>query len=159
VGLHGLDHTRLTTQAPAAVTGLLRDARRRLEAVVDRPVRLFRPAYGAQSLRTYLAARRTGLRVVVWSADAEDWVDQEACEVADRALSRVTTGGVLLLHDAWHEAGAEATGEEAAGAPGFDRGEVVDRLLGGLQEAGFRAMSVAALTDGRRSHRTAWFRP
>jgi peptidoglycan/xylan/chitin deacetylase (PgdA/CDA1 family) len=69
VGLHGIDHARLTGLPPAQVARRLHEGRRRLEAVVARPVRFFRPPYGSQSLRTYLAARRAGLEVVVWTAD------------------------------------------------------------------------------------------
>jgi len=78
VALHGIDHTRLTTLPAADVARLVAAGKRRLEAVAGRPVRLFRPAYGSQTLRTYAAARRAGLDVVVWGPYAEDWRDGSA---------------------------------------------------------------------------------
>jgi peptidoglycan/xylan/chitin deacetylase (PgdA/CDA1 family) len=154
VALHGIDHTRLTTLPLAEVTRRLADGRRRLEAVAGRPVRLFRPAYGAQTLRTYAAARRSGLDVVVWGPYAQDWLDGPPAEVAARALARTGPGDVLLLHD-----GFEVPAGDRTPRPTFDRGEVTRALLAGLAERGLRATSVGALMATGRPWRTAWFRP
>ena len=154
VALHGIDHTRLTTLPVAEVTRRLADGRRRLEAVTGRPVRLFRPPYGAQTLRTYVAARRSGLDVVVWGPAAYDWVDGSPGELAARALAGTGPGDVLLLHD-----GFEVPAGDRTPRPTFDRGEMTRALLAGLTERGLRATSVGALMAAGRPWRTAWFSP
>jgi peptidoglycan/xylan/chitin deacetylase (PgdA/CDA1 family) len=155
VGLHGLDHARLTTRTRAEVTEQIEGGRRRLERVAGRPVRLFRPPYGAQSPRTWLAARRAGLDVVVWNGHAEDWVDQPPSAVAERATAALRPGGVLLLHD--------AIAGDPRGArppmPRFDRAEAVDRFLAGLPSLGWQPRTVSDLLAAGRATRTAWFRP
>lgn len=154
VALHGIDHTRLTGLPAAEVRRRLVDGKRRLEQVAGQPVRLFRPAYGSQTIRTYLAARRAGLDVVVWGPTAEDWRDGPAAEVAERALAGVAPGEVLLLHDAFEVPPGDRTPR-----PTFDRGEVTRALLAGLRERGYTAGPVGALLSGRRAWRTAWYRP
>jgi peptidoglycan/xylan/chitin deacetylase (PgdA/CDA1 family) len=154
IALHGIDHTRLTTLPITEVGRQLADGRRRLEAVAGRPVRLFRPAYGSQTLRSYAAARRAGLDVVVWGPYAEDWLDGSPSEVAARALARTAPGDVLLLHDAY-----EVPPGDPAPPPTFDRGEVTRELLAGLTDRGLRATSVSGLLRTGRPWRTAWFRP
>ena len=57
VGLHGLDHTRLTTLPPTEVYRRLRDGRDRLSRLVGAPIRLFRAPHGAQRVATVAAAR------------------------------------------------------------------------------------------------------
>jgi peptidoglycan/xylan/chitin deacetylase (PgdA/CDA1 family) len=154
VALHGIDHTRLTELTAAEVARRLVDGKRRLEQVAGRPVPLFRPAYGSQTLRTYLAARRAGLDVVVWGPAAEDWRDGAAAEVAERALAGVAPGEVVLLHD-----GFEVPPGDLTPKPTFDRGNLTRALLAGLRDRGYTASGVSTLLAGRRTWRTAWYRP
>jgi peptidoglycan/xylan/chitin deacetylase (PgdA/CDA1 family) len=154
IGLHGVDHHRLPQLASSEIAERLRAGRRRLEALTRQPVTLYRPPFGAQSLRSYLLARRAGLRVVVWSAHAEDWLQQAPAQLAERALARVRQGGVLLLHDA-----IEPDPASPAPPPPLDRGAAVELLLAGLARGGLRATTVSGLLAGGRTVRTAWFRP
>jgi peptidoglycan/xylan/chitin deacetylase (PgdA/CDA1 family) len=154
VGLHGLDHTRLTTLPARAVRARLAEGRARLEAVTQRPVTLFRPPYGSQTPATFVAARRCGLRVVVWTCDAEDWIDHVPAYIAELALDRLRPGGTLLLHDGFVSDPADPLPE-----PTFDRAAALDGVFDGLDERGLRARSVGELLAGGRPRRTAWFRP
>ncbi len=153
IALHGPDHRRLPTFSMGDVRKRLTGARRDLEAIVGRPVTRMRPPFGAQSLRSYVATRRAGLDPVVWSADAEDWVDRTPAAIADIALARVEPGTILLLHDAW-----EGDPSSTDVAPTFDRAEMVNRFLSGLRERGYAASSVERLLATAPARRTAWFR-
>ena len=153
VGLHGIDHQRLTTLPPSEVRRRLTDGRRRLEDCVGRPVRWFRPPFGSQTPRTLLAAHRAGLDVVVWSCDAQDWIDEQPAHIARLATDRVQPGGVLLLHDAFESDPASPLPE-----PGFDRSEVLDLVLTGLAGRDLRTLDVGRLVEEGRARRTAWFR-
>jgi peptidoglycan/xylan/chitin deacetylase (PgdA/CDA1 family) len=154
VALHGLDHRRLTAMAGPAVRPHIAEGKRRLERCTGRPVRFFRPPYGSQTPRTFAAARRCGLGVVVWTCDAEDWIDSEPRHIAALALERVRPGGVLLLHDGFESDPAAPLPE-----PTFDRAAALDLLLTGLDGRGLRALDVGRLLAEGRLRRTAWFRP
>ena len=152
VGLHGADHRRLTEVPRREVPAHLRDGCHRLAAVTGSQPSWFRPPFGAQSLSTYVAARRAGLDVVVWSADAADWLDDPAEEIAARA-QRVEAGGILLLH--------ERAGPEPGGPPlslGFDPVEVARLTIEGLRGRGLEPVPVGELVAGG-ARRTVWFRP
>jgi peptidoglycan/xylan/chitin deacetylase (PgdA/CDA1 family) len=154
VGLHGWDHQRLTARPAAVLTRHLDEARARLEAIAGQPVRFLRPPFGAQNLRTYVAARRAGLEVVVWSADAMDWVDQRVDEVAARAAAQVEPGGILLLHEV-----LEADGVRPSPVTSFDRAEAARAVITALRQRGRDVTSVGELLAGGKPRRTAWFRP
>jgi len=152
VALHGLDHSPLTDQSHRQAVATLREARARLEQVTATPVTRYRPPYGKQSPATWLAARRAGLEVVVWTCDAADWVDAPAPEVAARGLARLAPGGVLLLHERI-EPGPR--GEPVSTS--FDRVAVARLVLGELAARGLEARTVDALVAEAGPRRTAWF--
>ncbi|MGC4112924.1 MAG: polysaccharide deacetylase family protein [Nocardioides sp.] len=99
VGLHGLDHQRLTSLPAEAHAARFRDGKAELEDVAGVPVRWSRPPYGAQDRASWQAARDAGLTPVCWSATCRDWEDL-AQEEFVRSLDDVDPEGcVLLLHD------------------------------------------------------------
>jgi peptidoglycan/xylan/chitin deacetylase (PgdA/CDA1 family) len=153
VALHGLDHSRLTSMPAAALGRHFAEGKERLEQVIGRPVRRFRPPYGAQSPRTFLAARRRGLEVVVWTAEGDDWIEHEPADIAELAARRAQPGGVVLLHD-----GFASDAAAPLPAPQFDRAEALDLLLKALADRSLAGVSVERLLADARVHRTAWFR-
>jgi peptidoglycan/xylan/chitin deacetylase (PgdA/CDA1 family) len=152
IALHGIDHTPLPRLGHRAALRTLVDARRRLEDVAGTTVRYYRPPYGAQTLPSWLAARRAGLQVVVWSADAADWEDGTVDDVAGRGLARLTDRGVLLLHERL-EPGPD--GEPVTTT--FDRAALTSAVLAGVAARGLRPVPVGELT-AHGARRTAWFR-
>ena len=154
VGLHGADHRRLTRLDPREVQPHIAKAKCRLAALTGQEPRWFRPPYGSQDLRSFVAARRCGMHVVVWSADCEDWEQHGEEQIARRAVEAARPGAVLLLHDT-----LAADPDEARSDPVLDRPKITELVLVGLGERGLRPVSVSELLQGRKPHRTAWFRP
>lgn len=152
IALHGLDHRPLTSLRHADAVRTLRDARRRLEAVAGTTVTRYRPPYGKQTPASWVAARRAGLEVVVWTADAADWVDRPAAEVAATAAARLGPGGILLLHERV-EPGPD--GEPVSTS--FDRAEMAERVLDDVSARGWSAVTVETLVRDGGARRTAWF--
>jgi peptidoglycan/xylan/chitin deacetylase (PgdA/CDA1 family) len=152
LALHADRHERLTQASFLELRRRLVAARKRLQDVSHAPVRYFRPPFGAQSLASYLAARASGLDVVVWGPHAEDWVQAEPEAVAARGLERVHSGAVLLLHDGV----VTPRGEPI---PTFDRVRAFDLILEGLAVRGLTPTTVGELLANAPTRRTAWFRP
>jgi peptidoglycan/xylan/chitin deacetylase (PgdA/CDA1 family) len=151
VGLHGDEHVRLAGVPAREVVRIVRDGKRRLERIVEAPVTLFRPPGGEQTLLSFVVARATGLRVVHWSAAAEDWLDLEVDELVRRSMAHLSPGGVLLLHDRFEP------GPDAAAPPALDRVELLCRLLDALASRGWRAVTVGDLLHARRPRYALWF--
>jgi peptidoglycan/xylan/chitin deacetylase (PgdA/CDA1 family) len=154
VALHGVDHRRLTEMPSAMALAYLTEARRELEALTGQTVHLYRPPFGAQTLRSYLATRRAGLEVVVWSADAADWVDRPAADVVTDALEAIGPGGILLLHERLEP-------DPLRGAPQttFDRCEVVRAVVDECRKRGLEPATVGSLVNRYGAVPTVWFRP
>ena len=60
----------------------------------------FRPPYGTLSTPALLAARRAGLRTVLWTAWGRDWrAEATPQSIVDDVTRTLAPGGTILLHD------------------------------------------------------------
>jgi peptidoglycan/xylan/chitin deacetylase (PgdA/CDA1 family) len=150
VGLHFDRHDRITALAPGTALRRMRAARDSLAALAG-PVRLFRPPYGSQNYLTYAIARLLGLRVVGWSQQANDWMDQSVEKSVDDACHSLIGGDIILLHD-----GLSLTPEEER--PSLDRVQVADGVLAAAQAQGLGAITVSALLQRGPARLSHWFR-
>jgi peptidoglycan/xylan/chitin deacetylase (PgdA/CDA1 family) len=101
LAVHGWGHDR--PWLPSAGREV-RDLRRAAALVADlagTAPRWYRPAYGILTGGRGIAAARTGLRPVLWSAWGRDWAPgATAASVRSRVARDLRGGGTVLLHDA-----------------------------------------------------------
>jgi len=100
VAVHGHLHRSQVLRGPRAVS---RDLARAVDVITDatatRPT-WFRPPYGTLAAGSVLAARRQGLRTVLWSAWGRDWRAQATPATVFADVRRgLTPGATVLLHD------------------------------------------------------------
>ena len=141
VGLHGLDHARLTAVPGREALRRIRAGKRTLEGITGRPVTLYRPTYGAIGLTALLGSRLAGMEVVIWTAWARDWFDAPVAELADRAVHALHPGAIVLLHDTTDDEEARAAGP----LPTFARADVARRVLAGMAAGGLVSVPVGDL--------------
>lgn len=154
IGLHGLDHRRLTGFTPREIERRTRDGKRELEDLAGHRVRWFRPPYGKQTFRRWRAITRCGLASVSWGPNMADWKEIPQSERIDAAMRGVRPGSIVLAHDGF--AGPD-DGVDDGPAPVIDRGDLARRVLDAYREQGLHARSLAsALNDGSEVRR-AWF--
>lgn len=148
IGLHGVDHVRITTLAPEVVRQRTLDGRAELEDLTGRELRWVRPPYGAQNRETWAGLTAGGLVSVLWNVDQEDWkpeVDDDRRVAA--ALTGVGPGEILLAHDGF--AGPEDLAFDGP-APQLDRGVLLRRVLHAYADLGLvgRGLGDALATGG-----------
>ncbi len=98
--------------------------------------RYYRPPHGQRTPFMNLLLHNRGMTSVTWDVSAGDWATDDAALIAERVLSKVRPGSVILLHD------------------GLDGDITVDRsvivralplILDGLRERGLRPVTVDEL--------------
>ncbi|WP_337796186.1 polysaccharide deacetylase family protein [Actinopolymorpha rutila] len=98
IAVHGLRHDP-PTRPWRAGTDLV-EAHRIIADVTGAKPGWYRPPYGVLTTSRAVAARRLGLRPVLWTADGRDWAaGADGDSVARRVLARLDGGGTVLLHD------------------------------------------------------------
>jgi peptidoglycan/xylan/chitin deacetylase (PgdA/CDA1 family) len=100
IAVHGYIHEGALRRTPAALVDDVARTRDLLHDATGVAPHWYRPPFGEMSGGTLVAARRTGLRLVLWSAWGKDWrpVATPGSVVADLAKG-VLRGGTALLHD------------------------------------------------------------
>ncbi|MGD9792847.1 MAG: polysaccharide deacetylase family protein [Acidimicrobiia bacterium] len=100
IGVHGLRHRTHISRGPRDVADDIRRATLELEDMTGRAMQWFRPPHGTLTMSSALAARRMGLRTVLWTTWGRDWTATATPRsVTDHVLSHLEPGGTILLHD------------------------------------------------------------
>ncbi len=153
VALHGLTHRRLTAGPTEQALAEIAAARRELAAIAGRPIRYFRPPYGAQSFAIWRGVRRSGLQVVLWGPSLWDWKPASHEQRAARAFAGMGPGAIVLAHDGL--AGA-ADGAESTPVAELDRAGWAGELLGRYAaELGLVSVTLSELLATGRARKGA----
>ncbi|MEN6302301.1 MAG: polysaccharide deacetylase family protein, partial [Armatimonadia bacterium] len=131
IGIHSWGHANLARQAPGTVISDMARCQRELEKITGQSVRIMRPPYGALSSRTSAAIRGTGLRIVLWSVDTNDWRRPGANVIYSRIMRGARNGAIILCHDG----GGSRSGTI----------EAVARAVPALQARGYKLVTVSEL--------------
>ena len=133
IGIHSWDHDDFTRLSGAQIVQDIQRCEGILKPLTegDRPMRWFRPPYGARNARVEAAVQKAGYSIAMWSVDTRDWRRPGSDAIYRRVLERVHDGAVLLLHD--------------GGGPREGTVEAVRRLVPALVQRGYKLVTLSEL--------------
>jgi peptidoglycan/xylan/chitin deacetylase (PgdA/CDA1 family) len=97
--VHGFSHRNHLARGPVDVYRDVACAASVVAAATGTRPTWFRPPYGVLTSGSLVAARRAGLRPVLWTAWGKDWEDRSPAQVAATVRRQLRPGGTVLLHD------------------------------------------------------------
>lgn len=100
VGNHTWDHAHLILMSRSQVRASLQSTDDAVFAATREHTRLMRPPFGARDWMVMQVAQKMGYTVVMWSVPlAYDWEYPPPQVIAQRILSHVKDGSIIVLHD------------------------------------------------------------
>ncbi len=99
VGLHGMDHTRLTNAPESAIEAQVCGLTALLHRLGVAPAPVYRTPHGFKSRSVFSVARRHGLTLWAWTRGVWDTDRPDPLVLVRRATRSARSGMVLLLHD------------------------------------------------------------
>ncbi|MGV9992079.1 polysaccharide deacetylase family protein [Streptomyces sp. NPDC003374] len=100
LAVHGWTHSRPWLPAPGRDVRETALAARVVHEAAGRRPQWYRPPYGVLTSGRWAAARRAGLRPVLWTAWGRDWTARATPDsVRARVRADLRGGGTVLLHD------------------------------------------------------------
>jgi len=130
IGFHSLAHRDTWREGPAYQKREFEAGLKILQSLGCNP-EFYRAPWGHLNLLSLALARKHHLKIILWTAMAQDWEKSSSAErVLSRLAARTKSGGVLCLHDSGCGKAA------AAGAPG-ETIEAVAGFIPLMTEKGF----------------------
>jgi peptidoglycan-N-acetylglucosamine deacetylase len=155
LGNHTWDHAHLIVMDSAHVRASLQRTDAAILHATGRHTNLMRPPYGARDWIVLEDARRLGLTPVMWSVPlARDWEDPPAAVIADRILSYVGDGSIIVLHDGNR---GILCGRHHLPSRVCDRSADIDAtrmIVEALKSQGYRFVTIPQLLASGRATRT-----
>lgn len=108
VGNHTWSHPDLSRATAAQVLDELTRTNDLLAEIAGRPVRFFRPPFGARRPYVIKLARQLGLVPVTWNAMTSDWKEPSADKIATNLMKKIESNQRsryatnMVLHDGNH---------------------------------------------------------
>lgn len=108
IGNHSWSHPNLAYLTTGKIRLELMQTTDALEQITGKPVRYFRPPFGARRPAVFRIARELGMTVVLWNAMTSDWSDPSADRIAAALtrkiddLERRGDAANIVLHDGGH---------------------------------------------------------
>lgn len=100
IGNHTWDHRHLIVMPRSQVRASLQQTDAAIYAATGEHSHFMRPPFGARDWIVMQAAHKLGYTVVMWSVPlARDWEYPPARVIAQRILSNVSDGSIIVLHD------------------------------------------------------------
>ncbi len=108
VGNHSWSHPNLSLAGAGRIREELTRTRDVLEQICGKPVRFFRPPFGARRPYVLRVARELGMIPVMWNAMTSDWSQPNPERIAERLSKKIERnqrrgfGSNIVLHDGGH---------------------------------------------------------
>ena len=109
IGNHTWSHPNLAQSSAARIREELTRASDTLAGILGRPIRFFRPPFGARRPYALRTARELGMTPVTWNAMTSDWSDRAADHIAAEIARKIEHNGRrscasnIVLHDGGHD--------------------------------------------------------
>ena len=97
---HSDTHPHMNQLSGQQIQQEVSDAEAKITKVTGQKPTLFRPPYGEYNDTVVSALRDMGYYTIQWNVDSLDWKDLSADEIRRRVMSEVTSGSIVLFHNA-----------------------------------------------------------
>jgi peptidoglycan/xylan/chitin deacetylase (PgdA/CDA1 family) len=122
IGNHSWSHPNMARTAAGKIRQELTQTKDVLEQIAGKPVKYFRPPFGARRPVVFRIAQDLGMTVVLWNAMTSDWSEPSADRISRKlvktidGLERRGLAANIVLHDGGHLDQEAARGPSVAAA-------------------------------------------
>ncbi len=99
IGTHSNTHPDMTKLSVEQMETELQTSIDLIQNLTTKKVELFRAPYGSYNNQLLTTAEDMGLTTIQWSVDSLDWKGISGAEIAERIMSRVSNGSIILCHN------------------------------------------------------------
>ena len=144
---HSWNHTQLTRLTVPSIQHDINITQNAIRGVIGTAPNFFRAPYGDINENVRTAARNTGVAMIQWNIDPEDWRHRNAVTTHARIMNQVSDGAIIVLHDIFSQT---ADAMETVIPELIRRGFQIVTVSELLHHRGIAVMPGATIHHGRR---------
>ena len=99
IGTHSNTHPDMVKLDKSTMKSELETSISKIKAITGKEVSLFRAPFGSYNNALLETAESLNLKTIQWDVDSLDWKGLSASDIANRVLSRVKNGSIILMHN------------------------------------------------------------
>ncbi|MGN0994059.1 MAG: polysaccharide deacetylase family protein [Butyricicoccus sp.] len=99
LGNHTMDHKNLTKLSKSEVREQVDSNNDLIESYAGQPATVMRCVGGASNDTVKAAMKESGMPMIQWSVDTEDWKYRDADHICDVIVNEAKDGDIVLMHD------------------------------------------------------------
>jgi len=99
IGTHSNTHPKMVKLDKDSIKNELESSVSIIEETTQTDVKLFRAPFGSYNNDLLDVAESLELKTIQWDVDSLDWKGLSASEIANRCISRVKNGSIILMHN------------------------------------------------------------
>lgn len=99
IGTHSNTHPDMVKLDKATMKSELETSISKIKSITGKEVSLFRAPFGSYNNALLETAESLNLKTIQWDVDSLDWKGLSASDIANRVLSRVKNGSIILMHN------------------------------------------------------------
>jgi peptidoglycan-N-acetylglucosamine deacetylase len=136
VGIHGYSHLMMSKLSWQEQKDELERSAEIVEEITGEKPTLFRPPWGSFNENTQELLLSRGMHLINWDVDSTDYLSLSTEEIAEKVLSQVKPGSIVLFHDA-----------DEFGNPRNKINEVLSVIFEELKKRGYEFVTVDELIE------------
>ncbi len=98
IGNHGYKHLHPVSLNKEQLISLIKNNEKIIYDLTGQKTNLFAPPYGEVNQRISTIVSSIGYKTILWSADTIDWQRPSSNLIVERAVNKVSDGGIILMH-------------------------------------------------------------
>lgn len=99
IGNHSSSHLHMSRLSEKEMEQEILETSQKIEKIAGYKPSYFRAPFGEYNNKLIEVAERNGIQVIQWDVDTLDWKGLSGGEIADRVLSKVKDGSIILCHN------------------------------------------------------------
>lgn len=99
IGTHSNTHPDMVKLSKETMKNELETSISKIKAITNKEVTLFRAPFGSYNNDLLDTAESLNLKTIQWDVDSLDWKGLSASEIANRVMTRVKNGSIILMHN------------------------------------------------------------
>ena len=99
IGNHSNNHLKMSMLSVSDINSELATTNEKIKNIIGEDVGYFRAPFGDYNNSLITEVEKMNMQTIQWDVDSHDWMNKTVSQIAERVISRVKDGSIILFHN------------------------------------------------------------